>query len=285
MIATPSRLDETNLYSKQWDISEPILVFESNSNRIYRVIYSGNIAALKIFIEPQDQIVKRSTAALAQFNGLGAVQIYNADNYAQLMEYVEGDSLQTLVDRGDDNEATMTAAQVIEKLHRQRHISSQSLDQTSRKSNPLISMQRHFKSLLSSNTFNDPTLLDGAKLAAELIATERETVVLHADMHHGNVLKSSKRGWLAIDPQGVFGERTYDTANVFFNPKSHVGELTSTQKILTKCQIFERQLGMDHKRILKFAFAHGCLSATWSIEDGEEPTSTLAIARSIQKLL
>jgi streptomycin 6-kinase len=40
-----------------------------------------------------------------------------------------------------------------------------------------------------------------------LLTTQREKVVLHGDMHHGNVLNFGSRGWLAIDPKGLIGER------------------------------------------------------------------------------
>jgi Aminoglycoside/hydroxyurea antibiotic resistance kinase len=40
-----------------------------------------------------------------------------------------------------------------------------------------------------------------------LAATQRDVAVLHGDMHHENVLKFSSRGWPAIDPKGLVGER------------------------------------------------------------------------------
>jgi hypothetical protein len=41
-----------------------------------------------------------------------------------------------------------------------------------------------------------------ATAASNLLKTQREIVVLHGDMHHGNVLHFGSRGWLAIDPRG-----------------------------------------------------------------------------------
>jgi streptomycin 6-kinase len=43
-------------------------------------------------------------------------------------------------------------------------------------------------------------------------------VVLHGDIHHGNILDAGQRGWLAIDPKGLIAERGFDFANMFCNP-------------------------------------------------------------------
>src|SRR5262249_17365982 len=57
-----------------------------------------------------------------------------------------------------------------------------------------------------------------AATAAGVLADQRPVVVLHGDMHHGNILDFGPRGWLAIDPKGLVGERSFDYANIFCNP-------------------------------------------------------------------
>ena len=39
-----------------------------------------------------------------------------------------------------------------------------------------------------------------------------ESVLLHGDYHHGNVLAGERMPWLAIDPKPLVGERAYDLA-------------------------------------------------------------------------
>jgi streptomycin 6-kinase len=46
-----------------------------------------------------------------------------------------------------------------------------------------------------------------AETAADLLATQHDVVVLHGDVHHENVLGFGSRGWLAIDPKALVGER------------------------------------------------------------------------------
>lgn len=63
------------------------------------------------------------------------------------------------------------------------------------------------------------SLLSSADATAQaLLASPRDVVVLHGDIHHGNVLGGGERGWLAIDPKGLLGERTFDFVNILRNP-------------------------------------------------------------------
>ncbi|MGF6691926.1 streptomycin 6-kinase [Metapseudomonas resinovorans] len=59
----------------------------------------------------------------------------------------------------------------------------------------------------------------GAACARELLGSQREVVVLHRDVHHENVLDFGERGWRAIDPKRVIGDRGYDYANLICNPE------------------------------------------------------------------
>ena len=56
-----------------------------------------------------------------------------------------------------------------------------------------------------------------ASRAAQLLADQQDVRVLHGDIHHRNIRKSS-RGWLSFDPKGVVGERAYECANTLCNP-------------------------------------------------------------------
>jgi streptomycin 6-kinase len=60
--------------------------------------------------------------------------------------------------------------------------------------------------------------LRSAALAERLLSDPREVRVLHGDIHHRNI-RQSARGWLAFDPKGLVGERTYDCANTLYNPE------------------------------------------------------------------
>ncbi|HKY51002.1 MAG TPA: aminoglycoside phosphotransferase family protein, partial [Candidatus Limnocylindria bacterium] len=57
----------------------------------------------------------------------------------------------------------------------------------------------------------------GERLFVELCDSSVAPVVLHGDLHYGNVLRSDRQGWLAIDPKGNTGEPCYETGAVLRN--------------------------------------------------------------------
>lgn len=215
--------------------------------------------------------------ALQYFSGRGSVRLLKSDPSAHLLEFIDGPSLKTLVGRGKDAQATEIICDVLEKLHYS----------TGRIHKNLPTMEQNFKSLFlrAKSELPDSIYSKAAKLARHLIESEQEVRVLHGDIHHENILKSSARGWLAIDPKGVFGERTYDVANTFYNPRGLIEVTGSRETIKRRCKIFSERLKIDKKRILEYALAYGALSAAWCAEDGQSEEEVLRIARHIQAVL
>jgi hypothetical protein len=50
------------------------------------------------------------------------------------------------------------------------------------------------------------------------------------------------------------------------------------ERLLRQAQIMATVLDIDRERLLSYAFAHACLSACWSLEDGRDPSHSLAVA-------
>jgi streptomycin 6-kinase len=106
-----------------------------------------------------------------------------------------------------------------------------------------------------------------APLVQRLLADQRELCVLHGDIHHRNIRQSS-RGWLAFDPKGLVGERTYDCANTLCNPP--IPELVHNEtRLLTNAAILSDMLAIDLSRVLAFTYAYACLNAShWCLRIG-----------------
>jgi streptomycin 6-kinase len=101
----------------------------------------------------------------------------------------------------------------------------------------------------------------GASLAAQLLTDQQEIRVLHGDIHHYNI-KHSPRGWLAFDPKGIVGERTYDCANALCNPV--MPELVHNEtRLLNNASILADALELEPRRVLAFAYVYACLNASW----------------------
>jgi streptomycin 6-kinase len=112
-------------------------------------------------------------------------------------------------------------------------------------------LSRRFKYLfeVASRTDGKDTKL-AATVARELINSEQTTGILHGDLHHGNVLFSSERGWLAIDPKGLYGELTFDVATAFYHPMGDLNEIWLKSRVQRLVDAYHRELGFDRERIM-----------------------------------
>ena len=120
----------------------------------------------------------------------------------------------------------------------------------------------------------------GAALAERLLADQRDVRVLHGDIHHYNI-RQSPRGWLAFDPKGLVGERTYDCANTLCNPG--MPDLVHNEtRLLTNAAILADLLGLDPWRVLAFTYAYACLNASRWLPLGRDDIVQwmLTVARS-----
>jgi streptomycin 6-kinase len=102
-------------------------------------------------------------------------------------------------------------------------------------------------------------LNQAASTALELLAEPEEVVVLHGDIHHGNVLDFGPRGWLAIDPKGLVGERGFDHANLFCNPD--LASATAPGRLARQATIVAEAARLDRRRLLRWILAWAGLSA------------------------
>jgi streptomycin 6-kinase len=257
--------DNDNLYYylAAWDLTNPQLLTQTLTSHIYTVRRDSEAVILKL-LSPTETDEQRGAVALRYFDGHGAVRLLQYDEGAHLLEYAAGDELVTMVEHGQDENATHTIAQVIAQLH--------SLPQDPPRDG-LIRLDRWFGELFTKAAADRQAGLQSiyvrcASLAERLLADPREVRVLHGDIHHRNIRQSS-RGWLSFDPKGLIGERTYDCANTLCNPV--MPELVHNEtRLLTNAAILADELGIDLPRLLAFTYAYACLNASWWVRLGGE---------------
>jgi streptomycin 6-kinase len=244
-----------NYYLAAWNLSDPLLLTQTMTSHIYTVTQDAERVILKVLSASEIE-EQRGAMALRYFGGCGAVRLLRYDESAHLMEYAAGDELITLVERGEDENAARIIAQVIRQLHSVPQEAS---------FDGLLGLDRWFGALFKKAAADRrkgiaSIYVRSASLAERLLADQREMRVLHGDIHHRNIRQSS-RGWLAFDPKGVFGERTYDCANTLCNPP--IPELVHNEtRLLTNAAILADTLAIDLPRVLAFTYAYACLNAS-----------------------
>lgn len=268
-------------YLSKWRLSDPQPLTQTATSHLYKVETAHGMAVLKIFTPIGAEDERGASEALRWYDGDGAVQCWESDAGAMLLEYIDGDDLVALVKSGRDDSATAVIIEVLEKLLRK----NQSAPPTG-----LISLEQRFRSLFRKaeeerGAGADSVFVRGGKVARELLANQGPPCLLHGDLHHANIKHHSRRGWLAIDPKGLIGDRIYVAANALCNPDSLPEVVQSRERLLRHTNAIADGLGFDRARLLSYVFAHACLSACWSIEDGLDPSFSVAMAEIAEACL
>ncbi len=270
-MASMSDTHKLNHYLAAWKLSNPQLLTQTRTSHLYTVTHSSETVVLKLLAASETE-EQRGALSLRYFGGHGAVRLLKYDEDAQLMEYASGAELVTLVERGEDERATRIIAQVIEQLHSVPQDASY---------DGLVPLDHWFGALFAKAAADQQAgigsiYVRSAVVAARLLADQRDIRVLHGDIHHYNIRQSS-RGWLAFDPKGLVGERTYDCANTLCNPG--MPELVHNEtRLLTNAAILADMLAIELWRLLAFTYAYSCLNASqWSLRIGTEDAEDIVL--------
>ncbi len=240
---------------------EPII---TRSSRLLPVRFEGVPAMLKIAVEAEE---KWGAALMVWWAGEGAVRVLAHEGDALLLERASGDgSLVEMARNGRDDEASRIICGVAANLHAPRTSPPPAL----------LPLSHWFRELNPAASKYGGILVQAAATADELLAEPHDVVVLHGDIHHGNILDAGPRGWLAIDPKRLVGERVFDFANIFCNPDLEIA--AKPGRLARQAQVVAEAGGLERVRLLKWVLAYAGLSAAWTLGEGEKPTLALAVA-------
>lgn len=247
-------------YLRRWHLvpdGEPIV---TPSAHLIPVSWREKPAMLKLSSQPD---ARRGAALMEWWDGDGAAEVLARDDTALLTERATGSrSLADMARENRDDEACRILCDTAARLHRERPGPMPEL----------VPLPLWFRDLEPAASRFGGILSESLETARRLLADPREQVVLHGDLHHDNVLDFGSRGWRAIDPHGLFGERGFDLANIFTNP-----DLSDpTRPVATRPGCFQRRLdvvagaaGLERRRLLRWVLAWTGLSAAWFLEDDD----------------
>jgi len=234
-------------------------------NLLMPVLADGRPAMLKIAAHDEE---RRGAVLMAWWAGEGAVRVLAREGDALLMERVVGPrDLAAMARDGRDDEAMVALCEVARRLHVRRDRSPPAT---------LVPLARWFESLRVAAARDGGPFAVALPEAEALLADPRDPVVLHGDLHHGNVLDGGPRGWLAIDPKGLLGERAFEFANLFRNPDTALA--LDPVRLRRRLAIVCARAALDPPRLLGWIQVYAALGAAWSVESGHDPTDGLAIA-------
>lgn len=190
-------------YLETWNLSPDGTPINTSSSSLLPVLMNDRPAMLKIARSEEE---KSGARLMIAWHGIGAAKVYEADSDAILMERATGPgSLADFSKNGQDDKATEIICKSVATIHGKDAVDISNL--------PLVPLEERFRALFE--LAGDDSFSSGAAMAKKLLADPIDQVILHGDIHHQNILDFGYRGWLVIDPKGLFGERAFDYANIF----------------------------------------------------------------------
>lgn len=223
---------------------------------------------------------------LAAWNGSGAsATVFEVDDQAIVLDRAPtGRDLAALTRSGEDRAAVVILCSVMRSLHAAIPIDDPEFDPIG----GLPSLDHWFRELLRFDTSGrngapgDPAsaafIARGRLTAMRLLAatTARDTVVLHGDLHHMNVLEFASDEWRAIDPKGIVGHRGFEVGALFDNPDAR--SATDDVLLVQRVEVVADRLDLLPGQVLDWVVARSALSAVWSLQDGERSAAEVTIA-------
>ena len=246
------------VYLTRWGLIPNGAPIATHAARLLPVMKNGRPAMLRLSHAADERL---SGVLMEWWGGDGAARVLARDGDALLMECATGPaSLGDMARSGQDDEACRIICAAATRLHAPR---PKPLPE-------LTPLKEWFSGLWPAADHHGGILARSAETARALLADPREVGALHGDLHHGNVLDFGARGWLAIDPKHLIGERGFDFANIFINPDL----AEPTRPVATQPGRFVRRLdvvaaasGLERRRLLSWVLAWAGLSASWSLAE------------------
>jgi streptomycin 6-kinase len=197
---------------------------------------------------------EHEAAALVHWDGNGAVRLlaHDPDRHALLLELCEpGTPLFEL-----DQDAALDV--LIELLPRLWQPSNRGFTS-------LADEAAHWAATLpdlwarAGRPFERGLLAAALEAIGELASTQGEEVLLHQDLHTGNLLSAAREPWLAIDPKPLLGEREFGLAPIVRG--AELGH--SREHVVHRLDRLSRELRLDRRRACGWTFVQ---TLAWSID-------------------
>ena len=237
------------------------------------VLAGGTQAVLKVNFPDAES--EHEADALAAWGGLGAVRLLADDpeRRALLVERcMPGTQLWAVA---AEDEANRAAARVLRALWRpppEGHVFRTLACEAQRWAAELPArFERHGRPF-------DRALLDRAiGWIGELLATpEGAPVLVHQDLHGGNVLRATRAPFLAIDPKPLAGERAFDVASLLRDRRGELArEAFPVRRIRRRLDQLAAELELDRERMRRWAVVH---ALAWGMDADESFPDILACA-------
>jgi streptomycin 6-kinase len=214
--------------------------------------------------------------ALHHFDGRGAVSLLDVDREAGILILERLSPGTSLVDV-DDVAATEVAASVMRRLWRQPPL-GHSFPSVAGWADSTARLRATHDG--GAGPLPERLVTRAEGLLRDLLDPAPESVVLHGDLHHSNILRAEREPWLAIDPKGVIGEPACEVGAYLLNPWPDVGSWPDLPRVSRRrVDQLSDSLAIARERLVAWGIVRAVTSACWNLVDhggGWEPAMHVA---------
>ena len=259
-----------------WHIRVTGLVPQLSYNVVAYAERSDGTPCILKLSPPTEEIICEAEA-LSYYDGDGICRLLERDDSvsALLLErIIPGISLQELWTPEEDETHTRVTAELMQRLWR-----------PVTEPNPFRTLTSWAQALWEDYESIPTELQRRAQEMLLELHPDSNPVLLHADLHHGNILTATKEPFLAIDPKGIVGAIGYDVGTYLHNPmQANAEELIALLPI--RLELFSEILELDRQELATWGFVHMVLSACWDAEmSGDWEVRALKVARGLERYL
>ncbi|GGX09666.1 aminoglycoside phosphotransferase family protein [Streptomyces noursei] len=221
-------------------------------------------AALKLQ-RPREETAG-ATPGLRAWRGNGIVRLLDHDEASatQLLERLDAGRPLSAVP--DDTEALRILAELMARLvavpapaglRQLADLAAAMLDQTPQ----------------AVRTLHDPAERRLVRTCASAVAGllgESGNRLLHWDLHYDNVLAAEREPWLAIDPEPLAGDPSFELLPALVNRWDDVAATGDVRRaVLRRFDLLTEVVGLDRERAAGWTLGRVLQNALWDVEDGE----------------
>jgi streptomycin 6-kinase len=230
----------------------------------------GTSAVLKINFPEEES--EHEADALAHWDGEGAVRLLGRYDERRALLVERCKPGRRLWETRDGDDVTRIVAGVLRRLwksprdgHRFRLLADAAAEWAEE-------LPRGWEDL--GRPYEESLLGEAVAFLREAGPAQGEQVVLHQDLHGGNVLQAQREPWLAIDPKPLVGEREFETASFL---RDRRWELRNTplagMRVRRRLDLLASELDLDRDRMRGWGLAH---ALAWGMSGKPEQDRDMA---------
>jgi streptomycin 6-kinase len=181
---------------------------------------------------------------LATFDGRGSVELFEVDD-TRLVLVLERASPLTLTDYAVGPELVEEGIEIAG--HLAKRLAVKPLPGVTALAQTTTAWIDEFSRQVATSPRALPqAALDQAQETIEHLATDTTATMLHGDLHFDNILRSTREGWLSIDPKGWSGTGAFDAFTVIAGRREEIDQGLGLYKgMVRRINRFAAAAGID----------------------------------------